>query len=137
MSGRSWGESEVERVRLRGETETGGLDVGEDLVAPGVEGSFDVEGPEQTNDTDPDRLRGKILTGARPSAETESVVTLVQCLCSNLLPVLRHEPLRLEGVSFRVEFLVVVDGPHVRDDVGVGRDSVTLVEVLLDALVGC
>ena len=77
------------------------------------------------------------MTGARPSAESESVVTLVQCLCSDLLPVLRHEPLRLEGVSFRVEFLVVVDGPHVRDDVGVGRNSVTLVEVLLDALVGC
>lgn len=133
----TWSESDVECVRLCGETETGGLDVWDDLVAAGVEGSFDVEGPEQANDTDPDRLGGEILTGACASAETETVVTLVECLCSELLAVLGHEPLWLEGGGFRVKFFVVVDGPDVRDNVGVSRDSVTLVEVLLEALVRC
>ena len=137
MSGRSWGEGEIERGWLCGETRTGGLDVGEDLVATGIEGGFDVESPEEANDTDPDGLRGEILTRAYPSAETETVVTLVECLCSDLFPVPGHEPLRLEGVSFRVEFLVVVDRPDVRNDGGFGGDSVALVEVLLDALVGC
>lgn len=136
VSWRAGGEGDVECVWLCGETETGGLDVGNDLVAGGVEWGFDVEGPEEADDTDPDRLGGEVLARACTSAETEAVVALVECLCSDLLAVLGHEPLWLEGMGVRVEFLVVVDGPDVGDDVGVGGNSVSLVEVLLGAQVG-
>jgi len=77
------------------------------------------------------------MTSRVPSSEAKAVVSLVERFRTEVAAISWHEPFRVEREGIRVEPLVVMNGPDVRDDICASGNSISFVDVILQALMRC